>query len=143
MAEPKFFSAARGLIKFRGIKIATCQGITWNENVGRRRVGVVGELKAQERTAVSVDAGWSIQFVKTVKLDERQLGLVGSRKAVDLIKEEPFTIEIFDKGTSPPKVQYTLVECVYGNGSWNLPSGDILTGSISGEANELLHASES
>lgn len=142
MGEPKFFSAARGEVKFNGVKIATATGVRWSENVGRRRVQVIGEVEAVERTAVTVDVNWSVDIVKSVKLDERQLGLVGGRKVQDLITEEPFTIEIKDKGQTPSATQYTLVECVYNSGSWNMVAGDILTGSMSGDGRRLLHASE-
>lgn len=142
MAEPKFFSAARAEIKKNGVKLATITGLRWSETISRRRVQVIGDIEATERTAVAVDVSWSADFVKTVKLDERQLGLVGGRKVQDLITEEPFSIEIKDKGQTPSKTQYTLVECVYNGGNWNLPTGDILTGAINGDGKRMLHASE-
>lgn len=142
MAETKFFSAGRGLVRFNGVKIATLTGVRWTETVGRRRVQTIGELEAVERTAVSVDINWSVDFVKTTRLDERQLGLVGGRKTQDLIVAEPFTIEILDKATSPAAILYTLVECVYNGGSWNMVAGDIMTGSMNGDGRRMLHASE-
>lgn len=142
MGEPNYMSAARGEIQFDGVKLATVTGIRWQETVSRRRVQVVGELEADERTPTAIDISWSVDTVKTVKLDERQQGIMRSRKAADIIKEEPFTIVIKDKGKSPSAVMTTLVACVYNGGSWNMPAGDIVTGSINGDGKRMLLASE-